>query len=57
MRAEKRKEYLHQVADQIKDGTSLQDVCNHLALLADIDESEIELKKGNVMTHNEVISE
>jgi len=55
--SENLKEYLHQVADQVKAETSLEDVYNQLALLVDIDESEIEVKQGNVMTHEAVMNE
>ncbi len=57
MNAEKLKEYLHQVADQIKEDTSLEDVYSQLALLADIDASEIEVKQGNSMTDEAVMDE
>lgn len=57
MNAEKLKEYLYQVADQIKEDTSLEDVYNQLALLVDIDESEIEVKQGNSIMHEAVVDE
>ena len=56
MSSEKLKEYLHLVAEQVKEETSLEDVYDQLALLADIDESEQEVKRGDVVSHEEVIS-
>lgn len=56
MSSEKLKEYLHQVAEQVKEETSLEDVYDQLALLADIDESEAEVKRGDVISHEEVIN-
>ena len=43
MSSEKLKEYLHQVADQVKEETSLEDVYDQLAMLSDIDEAKAEV--------------
>jgi len=56
MSSERLKEYLHQVADQIKAETSLEDIYDQLALLSDVGESEAEVERGDVLTHEEVIS-
>ncbi|HEY5826357.1 MAG TPA: hypothetical protein VIT44_18435 [Cyclobacteriaceae bacterium] len=56
MSTEKLKEYLHQVADQVKEGTRLEDIYDQLALLADIDESEAQVERGETISHEEVIA-
>ncbi len=56
MSSEKLKEYLHQMADQVKEGTKLEDIYNQLALLADIDESEGQVERGETISHEEVIA-
>lgn len=52
----KLKEHLLEIANKITDKTSLEDVYQQLALLADIEESEKEEAAGQTITHEEVIS-
>lgn len=54
MQSQKLKEYLHQIADQVDDSTTLEDIYKELALLADIEESELQEEKGEVYTQSEV---
>ncbi len=56
MSGEKLKEYLHQIAENVKPETQLNDIYEQLALLTDIDESEEQEKLGKVITHEEVIT-
>jgi predicted transcriptional regulator len=56
MSGEKLKEYLHQIAENVKPETQLNDVYEQLALLTDIDESEEQEKLGKVITHEEVVT-
>lgn len=56
MSSEKLKEYLLQMADNVQESTKLDDIYNQLALLADIEESEEQEKRGEVLTHAEVVS-
>ena len=56
MTSDKIKEYLMQIADNVKEGTSLNDIYEQLALLEDIDESEEQEKKGEISSHEEVVS-
>lgn len=56
MTSDKIKEYLLQIADNVKEGTKLDDIYEQLALLEDIDESEDQEKKGQVLSHDEVVS-
>lgn len=56
MTSEKIKEYLLQIAGNIKEDTRLDDIYEQLALLSDIDESEEEEQRGEVMPQEEVIS-
>jgi len=56
MTSEKIKEYLLQIADNVKEGTRLEDIYEQLALLEDIDESEQQEKAGEVLSHEEVVS-
>ena len=56
MSGEKLKEYLHQIAENVKPETQLNDVYEQLALLTDIDESEEQEKSGKVIAHEEVIT-
>ena len=56
MTSEKIKEYLLQIAGNVKEETKLDDICEQPALLNDIDESEEDEKRENIMTHEEVIS-
>ena len=50
------KKYLIQIAEQLTSESTLEDVYEQLSLLADIDESELEEEKGEVLSHEEVIS-
>jgi predicted transcriptional regulator len=54
MQSQKLKEYLYQIANQVDDSTTLEDVYKELALLADIEESEAQEAKGEVYTQTEV---
>ncbi len=56
MTSEKIKEYLLQIAGNVNNETRLDDIYEQLALLNDIDESEEEEKRGDVLSHQEVIS-
>ncbi len=56
MTSEKIKEYLLQIAGNVNHETRLDDIYEQLALLNDIDESEEEEKRGDVLSHQEVIS-
>ncbi len=56
MTSEKIKEYLLQIAGNVNPETKLDDIYEQLALLNDIDESEGEEKRGQVLPHEEVIS-
>ena len=55
MTSDKIKEYLLQIAGNVKEGTSLDDIYEQLALLEDIDESEDQEKKGEILPHQEVV--
>lgn len=48
------KKSLYQIADKITDLTALEDIYKELALLADIEESELQEEKGEVYTQSEV---
>lgn len=50
------KKYLIQIADQLTPESTLEDVYEQLSLLADIDESELEEEKGEILSHEEVNS-
>jgi hypothetical protein len=56
MDSNKLKEYLLQIAESVKEETKLEDIYDQLALLADIDESEEQERKGEVVSHEEVIN-
>jgi hypothetical protein len=56
MTSEKIKEYLLQIAGNVNKDTRLDDIYEQLALLNDIDESEEEEKRGEIIPHQEVIS-
>jgi len=56
MTSEKIKEYLLQIAGNVNKETRLDDIYEQLALLNDIDESEEEEKRGDVISHEEVVS-
>jgi predicted transcriptional regulator len=48
------KKYLIQIAERLTPESTLEDVYEQLSLLADIDESELEEEKGEVLSHEEV---
>lgn len=50
----KLKEYLNQIADRLTEDSTLEDVYEQLSLLADIDESEKQIEKGEILTQKEV---
>ncbi|MCX2745640.1 MULTISPECIES: hypothetical protein [Cytophagales] len=54
MNEETLKKYLIQIADQLTPESTLEDVYDQLALLADIDESEEQEKKGEIFTQQQV---
>jgi hypothetical protein len=55
MQGERLKEYLLQIAGQINEKTELEDIYQQLALLNDIDQAEAEEKKGEVLSHEDVV--
>jgi hypothetical protein len=48
------KEHLIKIADQLTADSTLEDVYQHLALLADIDTSEKQYESGEILTQSEV---
>lgn len=48
------KKYLIQIADKLTPESTLEDVYEQLSLLSDIDESEQQEKKGEILTQKEV---
>jgi predicted transcriptional regulator len=50
----KLKAHLIEIANKVTDQTSLEDIYLQLALLTDIDESEEQEAKGEVLSHDEV---
>ena len=54
MNEEKLKKYLIQIADQLTPESTLEDVYDQLALLADIDESEEQENRGETFTQQQV---
>jgi hypothetical protein len=46
------KEYLRKLADQVTDETTLEDIYDQLALLADIDKSEYQVEKGETISQS-----
>ena len=54
MKSEKIKEYLKQIAENVTQETQLEDIYEQLALLADIDESEEQEARGEVLTQSQV---
>lgn len=54
MKVVKLKEYLNQIADRLTEDSTLEDVYEQLSLLADIDESEEQVEKGEVLSQKEV---
>lgn len=53
MSGERRKEYLHRSVEQVNPNLALK--CDDDQLLADIEESEAQVKRGDVVDHQEVI--
>lgn len=54
MSSEKLKEHLLQIAGDVKEDTRLDDIYDQLALLADIEESEEQVMRGDFVTQQEV---
>nr|MBI1231252.1 hypothetical protein [Cytophagales bacterium] len=54
MKSVKLKAYLNQIADRLTEDSTLEDVYEQLSLLADIDESEEQVEKGEILTQKEV---
>ncbi|MCC5938077.1 MAG: hypothetical protein JJU34_12415 [Lunatimonas sp.] len=54
MKAVKLKAYLNQIADRLTEDSTLEDLYEQLSLLADIDESEEQVEKGEILTQKEV---
>lgn len=48
------KKYLIQIADKLTPESTLEDVYEQLSLLSDIDESEQQEKKNEILTQKEV---
>lgn len=54
MKEVKLKEYLNQIAERLTEDSTLEDIYEQLSLLADIDESEEQVEKGEVFTQKEI---
>ena len=54
MRGIKIKKTLLQIANNVNSSTTIEDVYEQLALLADIEKSEEQEKQGQTFTHKEV---
>lgn len=54
MKEVKLKEYLNQIADRLTKDSTLEDVYEQLSLLADIDDSEEQVEKEEVLSQKEV---
>ncbi len=50
----KLKQTLLELASKIKPSTTLEEVYEQLALLSDIETSEMEVKRGKTITHEEL---
>ncbi|MEQ8714973.1 MAG: hypothetical protein RIC80_18280 [Cyclobacteriaceae bacterium] len=50
----KLKEHLTRIANSLRSDSTLEDVYDQLSLLADIEESEQQVEKGEVLTQDEV---
>ncbi len=48
------KQSLLKIANSIKATTTIEDVYEQLALLSDIEKSEVQEKQGKIFTHSEV---
>ena len=51
------KNNLLQIAQQVDQHTTLEDVYKLLAMLEDIEESEAQAERGEVLTHEEVVKQ
>lgn len=51
------KAYLRKLADQVTDETTLEDIYDQLALLADIDKSEYQVENGETIPQSVVEEE
>ena len=51
------KRYLIQIADKLTPESTLEDVYEQLSLLSDIDESEQQERRGEILTQQEVKKE
>lgn len=54
MSSEKLKEHLLQIAGDVKEDTRLDDIYDQLALIADIEESEQQVVRGDFITQQKV---
>jgi hypothetical protein len=54
MNAERLKEYLKHIAENVTPQTQLEDIYEQLALLADIDESEEQEKNNEILSQDQV---
>lgn len=54
MKGSKLKEHLHQIAENVKEDTDLEDVYDQLALLSDIELSEQQVVQGEFYSQDEV---
>ncbi len=50
----KLKEHLTRITNSLRSDSTLEDVYDQLSLLADIEESEQQVEKGEVLTQDEV---
>ncbi len=55
MSGTKIKQSLLEIANRVNSSTTIEDVYEQLALLADIEKSEEQEKQGKVFTHKEVV--
>ena len=54
MTASKIKQSLLEIASRVKANTTIEDVCEQLALLSDIEKSEQQEREGKVFTQKDV---
>jgi len=54
MKASTLKKHLIKIAESLTPDSTIEDVYEHLSLLADIDESEQQVKNGDVLSQNQV---
>ena len=55
METSKLKEHLMHIASTVNENTRLEDIYQQLALLADIDESEEQEGRGEIIPHQEAV--